>query len=166
MSEQTPETQNLQLQIHKLYVKEASFEIPEGANTFRKDWAPQLNVDLQTQSKPLAEKNTHNVVLTVKCTVSNQGSTAFIVEIQQAGIFEIGLEQGDALHRVLGTFCPNLLYPYAREAISALVMKGGFPQLSLAPINFDMLYEQQQQSKPGVPDNVIPLHPKGNETRH
>jgi preprotein translocase subunit SecB len=132
-----------QLKIHKLYIKEASFEIPDSSNSFRQEWSPELNVELHTQTKALAEKNTHDVVLTVKCTVSNQQKPAFIVEVQQAGIFEIIATNEAELHQTLGTLCPNLLYPYLREVVSNLVLKGGFPQLSLAPINFELIYQQQ-----------------------
>ncbi len=132
-----------QLKIHKLYIKEASYEIPEGVAGFSQEWAPELNVELHTQTKALSEKNTHDVVLTVKCTVNNQQKPAFVVEVQQAGIFEVLAPNEAELHRTLGTLCPNLLYPYLREVVSNLVLKGGFPQLSLAPINFELIYQQQ-----------------------
>lgn len=132
-----------QLKIHKLYIKEASYEIPEGVASFRQEWAPELNVELHTETKALTEKNTHDVVLTVKCTVSSQQKPAFVVEVKQAGIFEILAPNEIELHRTLGTLCPNLLYPYLREVVSNLVLKGGFPQLSLAPINFELIYQQQ-----------------------
>jgi preprotein translocase subunit SecB len=134
-----------QFQIHKLYLKDLSYQMPSGLESFRSNWAPELNVELQTQSKPLAEKDTHEVILSAKCTVSTGGKVAFIIEVQQAGIFTISNIEGENMRQALGIFCPNLLYPYLRETVSSMVTKGGFPQLSLAPINFETLYHQQQQ---------------------
>ena len=138
-----------QFQIHKVYVKDSSFEIPEGTAAFQQDWAPELNVEINTTGKPLTEKNTHEVVLTIKCTVNCKDKPAFIAEVQQAGIFEISHVSDEQLRHAIGAYCPNVLYPYLRETISDMVMRGGFPQLSLAPINFDMMYEQQMQQAEG-----------------
>ena len=146
-----------QLKLLKLYLKEAAFEMPEGSKAFQANWTPELNVELHTATKALAEKNTHDVVLTVKCTVANQGKTAFVVEVKQAGIFEIVAQDPADLPKALGTVCPTILYPSVREAVSNLVMKGGFPRLWLAPINFDVIYEQQlEQQKEG--NNNVPAN--------
>ncbi len=133
-----------QIQIHKIYIKDMSLQIPEGSSTFRAEWQPELNVEIDHEAKALAEADTYEVTLRVKCIVNNQQKLAFEVEVFQAGIF--GATQFDEaeLQHALGSFCPNMLYPYLREAVSDIVMKAGFPQLSLAPINFDMLYEQRQ----------------------
>lgn len=142
------EQQTNQFQIHKLYSKEMSFEIPSGLKAFQMEWAPELNVEISNQSTALAEKNTHEVVLSIKCTVKSQNETAFIAEAKQAGIFTLpDMDEEQAKH-ALGAFCPNILYPYLREVISDLVMRGGFPQLALAPIDFNMMYEQQKNQKP------------------
>lgn len=141
-AQQNPST-NAQFQIHKLYLKDLSYQMPGGTESFRSNWAPELNVEIQTQSKPLAEKDTHEVVLSSKCTVNTEGKAAFVIEAQQAGIFTISNLDEAQLRQALAVFCPNLLYPYLRETISNLVMKGGFPQLSLAPINFEALYQQE-----------------------
>lgn len=143
MAEQTENTEP-QIQIHKIYVKDMSLQIPEGSNTFRAEWKPELNVEIDHQSKALAEADTYEVTLRVKCLVNNQDKLAFEVEVFQAGIFTATDFENDTLEHALGSFCPNMLYPYLREAVSDAVMKAGFPQLSLAPINFDMLYEQQK----------------------
>ena len=145
-----------QLKLLKLYVKEASFEMPEGSKVFQEQWAPELNVELHTATKALAEKNTHDVVLTIKCTVTNQDKAAFQVEVKQAGIFEVVAQNESELHRALGTICPNILYPYVREVVSSCVLKAGFPRLWLAPVNFDLIYAQQLQQTQGnahVPAN-------------
>lgn len=142
--------------IHKIYMKDVSFQIPAGSEVFTAEWQPELNVEVSSASKALAEKDTHEVVLTVKCSVKSGGKEAFTVEVQEAGIFTVtGLDEAQLRH-TLGAFCPNLLYPYLREVVSDMVTKGGFPQLNLAPINFEMLYEQEQS---GVKDNVTELNP-------
>lgn len=145
--------------IHKIYVKDVSFEIPDGVAVFTNDWKPELNVEVTSASKALSEADTHEVTLTVKCTVQSAGKKAFEAEVQQAGIFTVvGLDEAQLKH-TLGAFCPSLLYPYLREVISDMVLKGGFPQLNLAPINFDMLYEQNENPDAST-DNVTELHPE------
>jgi len=133
-----------QFQIHKLYSKELSFEIPGGLKAFQAEWAPELNVEISNTSKNLAEQNTHEVVLSIKCTVNSNNETVFIVEAKQAGIFTLPAMDEEQTRHTLGAFCPNLLYPYLRETVSDLVMRGGFPQLTLAPIDFNAMYEQQK----------------------
>ncbi|MDF2530119.1 MAG: preprotein translocase subunit SecB [Gammaproteobacteria bacterium] len=144
MSEQ--QTAN-QFQIHKLYTKELSFEIPNGSKAFQVEWAPELNLEISNTSKALAEANTHEVVLSIKCTVSSQNQTIFIAEAKQAGIFTLPAMEDELARHTLGAFCPNLLYPYLREVVSNLVVQGGFPQLALAPIDFNMMYEQQAKNQ-------------------
>ncbi len=144
---QMSDQQKAPFQIHKIYVKDCTFELPSGSTVFAKDWKPELSVQIGTMTKPLAEPDTHEVILEVKCEVKSSGEQAFKIELKQAGIFSVrGLDQTQ-LHHTLGAFCPNLLYPYARECICDLVMKGGFPQLNLAPINFDVLYQQEMANK-------------------
>lgn len=139
-----------QFAIQKIYLRDASFESPNAPDIFTREWHPDVNLDLNTNAQPIAE-NVYEVVLSLTATVKNQDDTAFLVEIQQAGIFTIsGFADADMGH-MLGSFCPNILFPYAREAISDLVTKGGFMPLLLAPVNFDALYAQhlaqQQQNQ-------------------
>ena len=138
---QAPE--EAQFQIHKLFIKDLTFEIPGDVSIYNQEWKPELNVDIDHKSKVLDEKNTYEVVLTAKCTVKSSDKIAFYIEIHQGGVFEISNLADEQLKHALGAFCPNVLYPYLREAVSDVVQKGGFPQLMLAPINFDMLFEQQ-----------------------
>jgi len=139
-------------QIHKIYVKDCTFEMPAGTSIFTKEWKPELSVQIGTVSKPLAEENTHEVTLEVKCEVKSAGELAFKLELKQSGIFGVhGLELAQ-LHHTLGAFCPSILYPYARECICDLVLKAGFPQLNLAPINFDVLYQQELANKNKQPE--------------
>ncbi len=134
-------------QIHKIYVKECTFEMPAGSGIFTKEWRPELSVQIGTVTKPLAEENTHEVTLEVKCEVKSAGQQAFKLELKQAGIFAVNGLDIPQLHHTLGAFCPSILYPYARECICDLILKAGFPQLNLAPINFDVLYQQELINK-------------------
>ncbi len=148
------ESNEPQFQIHKIYIKDVSFQIPDGAKAFQTEWTPELNIEIHTEAKPLEETNTHEVILSIKCTVNTKDKPAFVTEVQQAGIFEISNVSDEQLRQALGAYCPNVLYPYLRETISDVVTRGGFPQLSLAPINFDMLYEQQMQQQTGGGTNA------------
>lgn len=135
-----------QFMIQRVYVKDLSFETPNTPAVFQQQWEPELNLDLNT-SNTLLEAGVYEVILTVTATVKNAQSTAFLIEVKQAGIFTIQNAPADQLDHLLNSFCPNLLFPYAREAISSQVTRGSFPQLVLAPINFDALYMQQLEEK-------------------
>lgn len=135
-----------QFMIQRIYVKDLSFETPNTPAVFQQQWEPELNLDLNTTTTKL-EENVFEVVLTVTATVTNQKSTAFLVEVKQAGIFTIQGAPTNQLDHLLNSFCPNILFPYAREAITSQVIRGSFPQLVLAPINFDALYMQQLEER-------------------
>lgn len=141
---------NQQFAIQKIYIKDVSFESPNSPAMFTKEWQPEVNLDMNTNTQALSE-GVFEVVLSLTATVKNADQTAFLVEVQQAGIFTInGFAENDMGH-MLGSFCPNILFPYAREAVSDLVTKGGYPPLILAPVNFDALYAQHlaQQQQAG-----------------
>lgn len=142
-SELHPETQFM---IQRLYVKDASFEAPGTPACFQKKWEPNLALDVNTKNTEL-EKGVYEVVLTVTATVKNHDEVAFLSEIQQAGIFTIQGAEVQQLDHLLGSFCPSILFPYAREAITSQVIGGSFPQLVLAPINFDALYMKQLEER-------------------
>jgi preprotein translocase subunit SecB len=128
-----------QFAIQRIYVKDVSFETPNSPEIFQVEWAPEIKLDMDTRSNKLAD-NVFEVVLALTVTASIGEKTAFLCEIQQAGIFSIGdLEELQMAH-MLGAFCPNILFPYAREAVAGLVNRGTFPQLNLAPVNFDALF--------------------------
>jgi preprotein translocase subunit SecB len=135
-----------QFAIQKIYTKDVSFETPNSPAIFSKNWQPQADVRLETATKLVGE-HIHEVTLTVTVTVKLEDKTAFLVEVQQAGLFAIKGLPDPQLSQVLGALCPNILFPYAREAISDLVTRGGFPQLLLAPVNFDLLYAQRMQQQ-------------------
>ncbi|MBD7975822.1 MULTISPECIES: protein-export chaperone SecB [Pseudomonas] len=136
--------ENPQFSLQRIYVKDLSFEAPKSPEIFRQEWAPNVALDLNTRQKSL-EGDFHEVVLTLSVTVKTGEEVAFIAEVQQAGIFLIkGLDAASMSH-TLGAFCPNILFPYAREALDSLVTRGSFPALMLAPVNFDALYAQELQ---------------------
>jgi len=141
--------------IQKIYVKDLSFEAPNSPQCFTEQWEPQVNLDLNTSAQGVAEHN-FEVVLSLTVTVSNLDKNAYLVEVQQAGIFHLEEFPEDMLRAMLGSFCPNILFPYAREAVSDAVTRGGFPQLLLNPINFDALYEQHMQQQVQQADTSKP----------
>jgi len=133
-----------QFAMQRVYLKDASLETPAGPQVFTKAWKPEVKLDLNTRTLALDETH-YEVVLTVTATVNNEDAPSLLVEIHQAGIFMIsGLSQDDLEH-TLGAFCPNILFPYAREAVDNFITRASFPPLMLAPVNFDALYAQQKQ---------------------
>lgn len=164
MTEQTPQTQaganpdqaqRAQFAIQRIYVKDVSFEAPQGAKAFQKQWTPQVNQDINTKVEKLDEQN-YEVVLKLTVTVSDKdgGDTIYLVEVQQAGIFSIGGVEGIQLAHLLNAQCAQILFPYARELVDSSVTRGSFPPLMLPPINFDALFQQaveraQQQNGNG-----------------
>lgn len=133
--------------IQRIYVKDLSLECPNSPAIFLQDWEPELNLDLGTDAKNDLGDGVREVVLTVTATVKVKDKVAFLVEVKQAGIFSLKGFEKDQLKHLLGSFCPNILYPYAREAVTDAVVRAGFPQLYLAPVNFDALYEQHLQEE-------------------
>lgn len=131
-----------QLQLQRIYAKDISFEAPQTPELFEQDWEPHLELKLETHSKSMSSE-TYEVVLRVTVTTAQADQTAFICEVHQAGIFELKNFSEELLDHCLKCFCPNMLFPYAREAISNLVNRGSFPQLNLPPVNFDTLYADQ-----------------------
>ena len=132
--------------IRKIYIKDISVESPNAPGIFLKDpGAPEVNVDASINAKKLEQQDFYEVTLGMTITSTIGEETAFLVEVQQAGVFHIvGLPDGD-LPLALEIACPNILLPFAREAVSDLVGKAGFPQLLLSPINFEGLYQQKLQ---------------------
>ncbi|HEY9052744.1 MAG TPA: protein-export chaperone SecB [Gammaproteobacteria bacterium] len=136
-----------QFAIQKIYLKDVSLESPNSPGVFQQgQWQPEVNVQLNTEGKTIAE-GVHEVTLTVTVTAKQAGNTAFLVEVKQAGLFQLSGFAQDQLSGMLGAYCPEVLFPFAREAIADLVAKGGFPQLLLSPVNFNALYMQHQQQQ-------------------
>ena len=133
--------QNLpQLALERIYVKDMSLEVP-GADVFTREWQPELDINLSSAAEKLDDDH-YQVILTVNVTANNGGETAFIAEVHQAGIFMLQNIPEEQSGAILGAYCPNVLFPYAREVVSDIVTRGSFPQLLLAPVNFDQAYQQ------------------------
>lgn len=131
-----------QLGLERIYTKDISFEVPN-TEVFTKQWQPETDVSISTSDNDLDE-DYKEVVLTVSVTAKLGESVAFIAEVQQAGIFLMrNIPEADMSH-LLQAYCPNILFPYAREAISDIVTRGSFPQLLLAPVNFEQAFLQSQ----------------------
>lgn len=133
-----------QFALQKIYVKDISFETPHSPEVFTLQWEPKVEFNLSSNTRQLQD-GLFEVSLTVTLTTKIEDKTVYLVEVCQAGIFSaIGFTNQEFGH-LLGSYCPNVLFPYAREAVSDLVVKGGFPPMLLAPVNFDALYAQHLQ---------------------
>ena len=146
------QAQEKQFSIQKIYTKDISFESPATPNVFTEKWEPAVDFNLGTNASPLQD-SMFDVALTVTVTVKTGDTTAYLVEVTQAGIFSLAGFSDEEMGPMLGSFCPNILFPYVREVISDLVAKGGFPQLLLAPVNFDALYAQHIQQAQQAPSS-------------
>jgi len=135
------------LSITKIYLKDFSFESPQTPAIFSQgDWKPQTNLNLRS-AHTAVEGDHHEIILTITIEAKENDKTCFLIELQQAGLFEIAGYEGEELQAIVGSFCPNILFPYARESIASLIQKGGFPEFVLQPINFDALYMQSKQQQ-------------------
>lgn len=135
--------------IKKLYIKDVSFETPNSPQIFQSQWEPEQDVHLHSHSSGL-DAGEYEVVLMVTVTVTNGGKTAFVAEAAVAGIFGITGLTSDEMGPTLGSYCPQILFPYARELISSLALRGGFPPFIMAPVNFEKLYQQHVAAQIGV----------------
>jgi preprotein translocase subunit SecB len=133
-----------QFVVHRIYTKDLSYESPNAPDIFRQEWQPKHELNLNTKVNKLSD-NTFEVVLSVTVTTKLAEKTAHIVEAHLAGLFGVQGFSEEELGPLLGAYCPNLLFPYAREVVSDLVTKGSFPQLVLQPVNFDALFAQHRQ---------------------
>ena len=131
-----------QLTVQKIYVKDTSFEVPGAPMIFQEQGQPQVQLNLAQKVNNFSDGN-YEIVLTVTVTCKIGEKTAYLAEVQQAGVFGLtGFEQAN-LEAVLATYCPHTLYPYARQAIAGLILQGGFPPFVLQPINFEQIYSDQ-----------------------
>jgi len=152
--------------IQRIYVKDLSFESPSAPDIFREPIQPSTDIELNVKTNRLAD-DIFEVEVLVTVTTKADKKVAFLVEVHQAGIFNIKGFNDAQLHRMLGSYCPNILFPYVREAITDLVVRGGFPPFYLTPVNFDALYEQQMlkqqqgQSQKQTPEQSQQGHPQG-----
>ena len=132
--------------IEKIYVKDLSLEIPNAPQIFLQRESPQISVDLHNSAALLSE-GVYEAVVTITVTAKIEDKTAFLVEVAQAGIFQVRNMPQDSIDGIMGVTCPNILFPYAREAVSDMVIRAGFPPVLLNPVNFEALYMQQKQQQ-------------------
>ncbi len=137
--------------IQKIYLKDLSFEAPNSPTVFNGEWQPEANMEMNTSFEKLNDLH-YEVVLRMTLTAKNRENVAFIAEIKQAGIFALENIPTEQVEPILLSYCPTTLFPYARDAIATTVFRGSFPEISLAPVNFDALYLQskQQNNQPTV----------------
>src|SRR5476651_1899062 len=143
-----------QLSLQKVYIKDVSFEVPGAPQIFQDQGQPQIQLNLSQQIGALAE-NVYEVVLTVTVTCKLAEKTAYLAEVQQAGVFGMSGFDNQNRDAVLATYCPNVLFPYARQIVSDLIQNGGFPPFLMHPINFEALFaEQARRRAEGTPNNA------------
>jgi len=132
---------SVEFSLQRIYLKDLSFEAPQGADAFRRQWKPQVQQDLGTKVKKL-DGDHYDVTLHLTVTVKDGEDTMYLVEVQQGGIFLIKGLDGQQLTAILNTQCPNIIFPYARETVDSVITKGTFPALMMPPINFDAVFQQ------------------------
>ena len=161
MAEQDNKPAERKISIQKIYLKDFSFESPQTPQVFTHGkWEPKTNLNLRS-THSAGQEGHHEVVLTITVETKQDDKTVFLIELQQAGLFHITGYNDEEFSAVVGSFCPNVLFPYARESIAGIVAKGGFPELLLQPINFDALYAQsraeaQKQAAAAVAPQAAP----------
>ncbi|MEM8767043.1 MAG: protein-export chaperone SecB [Pseudomonadota bacterium] len=138
-----------QVRLERMYLKDASFESPNTPSVFQNEWKPEIDLQINTRSEQVVP-GFFEVVITVTVTAKLGEKTGFIAEVQYAGLFRMEGLPDAVVHRTLGTFCPNTLFPYVREVVDSLVVRGGFPPLHLVPINFEMAYEEAMRQAQGA----------------
>lgn len=139
--------QNGEFLIQKIYLEDVSVESPNTPSIFQESYKPEANIELNTANEKLPTPNAYKVALTLTVTTKTQGKTVFLIQLKQVGIFTVANFPEAQMAHILGSFCPSVLFPYARETLSSLVTRAGFPDLQLAPINFDALYAQSLQAQ-------------------
>lgn len=149
MAEENDGAPEKRLSIIKIYIKDFSLESPQSPHVFRaEEWSPQTNLNLRS-THSVVDGQIHEVVLTItiEAKAKEDEKTLFLVELHQAGLFDISGYSEEEFGAIVGSFCPNILFPYARESIASMIQKGGFPEFVLQPLNFDALYTQSVQQK-------------------
>jgi len=145
--------------VHSVYVKDISFEAPHSPQVFQEEWKPKIDFDLKTASHLLSEAEALyevvlNVTVAAKLGEEKTEKNAFLIEVEQAGVFTLRNFPAEQIKQILATACPTVLFPYVREVVSNLATKGGFPQLILPPLNFDAMYAQHASTKESEHETV------------
>jgi len=159
------EQQNLpQAAIQRIYVKDISFEAPNLPELFSVEYKPEIKMEMNSKSRLVAEDN-YEVILTISVKAEIEAKTAFLVEVQQAGIFMLKNVNEEQLQHTLSVMAPETLYPYSRETIATLIGKTGFPAVQIAPVNFQALFVQKlQQAQAAVEAEGNAEAPAGDAT--
>ena len=144
----TAQAQQPGFSIEKIYVKDASVEIPNAPQIFTDRTQPQVSIELGNYAQQI-EENIFEVAIKVTVTSKIADKTVFLVEVTQAGIFQISNVPAENIELIVGITCPNILFPYARESVSDLIVRAGFQPVLLTPINFEALFAQQKQQQSG-----------------
>ena len=139
------------LGIDRIYLRDLSFESPQAPAVFISEWKPQFQIELNSRASRL-EDGRFEVVLMLNLEARSGENTLFMVELQQAGIFRIEETDEEKRREVLGVACPDALFPYARETVDTLLVKGTFPPFMLAPVNFDTLYAEAKKRREATQD--------------
>lgn len=147
-AENAQEQAEQRFQIQKIYLKDVSLETPNSPAVFQQqqEWKPRIDVQVHVDSTELGP-GVHEVITIFTVTTKHDQHTAYLIELQQAGIFTLLGFPADQLGPMVGAYCPNILFPYARESMDHLLLKAGFPPLQLAPIDFNALYAQRAQAE-------------------
>ncbi|CAM4438367.1 MAG: Protein-export protein SecB [Legionellaceae bacterium] len=142
----TIEQNQPQFVLQRIYLKDASFEVPHAPEIFLTQWEPKIDINLETFAKNIGE-NTYESLIFVSVTASVDDKIAFIAEVKQAGIFSIANIPEDQINPILNITCANIIFPFLRSALCDLIVKGSFPQFLIDPINFEVLYQQQVENQ-------------------
>jgi preprotein translocase subunit SecB len=142
-----------QFSIEKLYIKDISLESPNTPELFLERSAPEIELKLLNQARQASE-GLYEVQLTVTLTAKIGERTAYLVEVAQAGLFRIVNVTEEMLGMILQISCPNILFPYAREAVSEMIGRAGYQPIYLAPVNFEQLYQQQREQQAAAQETV------------
>jgi len=143
-----------QLILQKIYLKDASLESPMGFKVFQREWKPKVTHHMQTTHSRINDTQCEVILMvTLNATLGEpeKQETAFIVEVQQAGLFKIQISDENTEKQLVNVACPTILFPYVREAVDGLLMKAGFPALNMPPISFERLYQRALQEKSSAP---------------
>jgi len=139
---QTEQDNGSVFSIQRIYLKDCSFETPNTPDVFRLNWQPNVDFELHINHQKLSDE-VYEVIVSGTATATIEGKVAFLAEVKQAGIFTLKNIPDEQTPLLLNIVCPNILFPYFRETISNLTVRGSFPQLTLEPINFEALYQQR-----------------------
>jgi preprotein translocase subunit SecB len=140
----------VQVSLQSVYLKDCSYESPNGPRLpNNQGWEPKFQLNMNTAAEDIGP-DVREVLLTITLEAKQGDATLYLVEVKQAGVFSITGASADDLKRLIGSFCPSVLFPYAREVISDLIVKGGFPNFLLPLVNFDALFAQAAETPPST----------------